>query len=162
MLRGRYKRWPLCWQLLQSIGKLLILFIFPTWKKMRTPDTDLSQQLVFGIKEISRTGSCEPVESHHWCYVLGIIKACSEPWIYTLISPLDEWKHFLLQNRRQKVFNRDILRLCRGAWNSEKLIKTPLIYSFIFQFRGANPTKSPSWLRDCLVLLFNFRIWSFK
>jgi len=31
---------------------------------LRTPD--LSQQPVLGIKEIPRTSSCEPVESHHW------------------------------------------------------------------------------------------------
>jgi len=32
-------------------------------EKLKTPD--LSQQLVLGIKEIPRTGSCELVESHH-------------------------------------------------------------------------------------------------
>jgi len=30
---------------------------------LRTPD--LREQPVLGIKEILRTGSCEPVESHH-------------------------------------------------------------------------------------------------
>jgi len=33
-------------------------------EKLRTPD--LSQQPVLGIKEIPRTGSCEPVEPHHF------------------------------------------------------------------------------------------------
>jgi len=27
---------------------------------------DLNEQPVLGIKEFPRTGSCEPVESHHW------------------------------------------------------------------------------------------------
>jgi len=35
--------------------------------KLKIPD--LSQQLVLGIKEIPRAGSCEPVKSYHWLYL---------------------------------------------------------------------------------------------
>jgi len=34
---------------------------------------DLSEQPVLGIKEFPRTGSCVPVESHHWIPATGLL-----------------------------------------------------------------------------------------
>jgi len=57
--------------------------------KLRTPD--LSQQRVFAIKEIPRTDSCEPVESHHCLHpssnargpkTSSSIMACHKGWFY--------------------------------------------------------------------------------
>jgi len=46
-------------------------------EKLRT--SDLSKQPVRGIKEIPKTGSCEPVESIHWSHVI-LTYAFSVPW----------------------------------------------------------------------------------
>jgi len=43
---------------------------------------------------------------------------------------------YFAQNRRQKVFNKEALRLRRGAGHYENLLKSPLVLRFIFQFMG--------------------------
>jgi len=50
---------------------------------------DLSQQVVRWIKEISRTGSCEPVQSHH--YVKCIFSTYSLVW-FNIRNSLDAEK----------------------------------------------------------------------
>jgi len=51
---------------------------------LRTPD--LSQQSVLGIKEISRTCSCEPVKSRHSLHLNGTARTCPAPWKYYIGS----------------------------------------------------------------------------
>jgi len=56
----------------------------------------------------------------------------------------------ILQNRRQKLFNRGTLSLCVGAWHSEIYQNSNNLQCFIFQFGGLealfgglSPPKSP-------------------
>ena len=63
--------------------------------------------------------------------------------------------YILLQNRRQKVFSRGALRLCRGLGILKFDKNSTYLQCFIFQFGGlelclgATPIKAHSWRRDC-------------
>ena len=54
-----------------------------------------------------------------------------------------------VQNRRQKVINRGAFRVCRAAWRSENLIKTPLIDIAWTLFGGLSPPNLPVATRLC-------------
>jgi len=71
-------------------------------EKLRTPPV-LSQQPVLGIKEIPRTGSCEPVECHHCLYV------------YSIDSPVEGLWFFLTRNFHP-ASNRDVCCAPSMVW----------------------------------------------
>jgi len=59
-------------------------------KSWRTPD--LRQQPVLRIKEIPRTGSCQPVESHHWFkHSRSALLSTSLVFISRLLLSLHQW-----------------------------------------------------------------------
>ena len=80
-------------------------------------------------------------------------------WL-TLSNPTQACEY--RQNRRQMVFNRGDLRLCRGVWHSKNWKKLHWFSILYFNLRGLgalfgwlNPRKLPPWRRDWI----SINIW---
>jgi len=69
--------------------------------------------------------------------------------LLSLVLRPDEGRSLPGQNRRQKVFNKEVLGLCGGSWHSKNWRNLNWFIVFHVSLWGDWAPKTPPWRRDC-------------